>query len=310
LVAVPEAIYALLLMVLAPLLAVLLTSPPDGGDARIDAWLSVDGPVATGFSSPRGRRGVVLAMGAGRLLRADASGLEVVHTFYENHQKRVVTFRANGLTSLEVQAGEDVARGQRLGRGRSVELLVDEGPAEAFVPGRAALPAPQHEAVLVVVNVDGHRAELYERGKRVAVWEVGQGQVEGAKAELGDLKTPRGMYFVVERYAGAFTGPYAAYYSGHWLKLSYPNAFDAALGFEAGLVTSSQRDAIARSWRRRELTLQRTRLGGGIGFHGWNGAWDGADGGYLLSWGCLVLHPEELADFYRRVPLGAMVVLL
>ncbi len=140
-------------------------------------------------------------------------------------------------------------------------------------------------------------------------WEVGRGQAEGAKEARGDLRTPRGLYFVVEHTTGPFTGDFAEYFGGAWVKLNYPNAFDAERGVDAGLISRAQADDIAGKWRRRVAVPQKTKLGGGIGFHGWNAPWD-ADGGYGLSWGCVVMHPEEVRGFYDVVPVGTPVVLL
>ncbi len=94
-----------------------------------------------------------------------------------------------------------------------------------------------------------------------------------------------------------------------WHKLNYPNRHDAERGFSRGWLTAPVRDAIARDWAARQPTDQKTRLGGGIGFHGWASEWDGADGGYQLSWGCVVMHSADIAAMFERVPVGATVVL-
>lgn len=169
---------------------------------------------------------------------------------------------------------------------------------------------PGAEAVLVLVDVEGREARVLERGTERARYDIGQGQGEGAKAWRGDLKTPRGTYFVVSKSTGPFSGDFAAFYGGIWLKVNYPGPADAARGLDAGVLTPAQAAEIATAWEKRQPTLQGTKLGGGIGFHAWNAEWDGADGGYLLSWGCLVVHPRDAKDFYRRVPIGAAVVLL
>ena len=35
------------------------------------------------------------------------------------------------------------------------------------------------------------------------------------------------MYFVIDKRRGNFPGDYGAYYGGHWIKINYPNRFDA-----------------------------------------------------------------------------------
>jgi L,D-transpeptidase catalytic domain len=166
------------------------------------------------------------------------------------------------------------------------------------------------EPVTVVVDVDGREARVLVRGQEAARYDVGQGQAEGKKEWRGDLRTPRGTYFVVSKSTGPFGGTFGGYYGGIWLKVNYPGPLDAARGLDAGVITPAQAEGIAAAWSARKPTPQTTRLGGGIGFHAWIDEWDGADGGYLLSWGCLVVHPRDAQDFYRRVPLGAPVVLL
>jgi lipoprotein-anchoring transpeptidase ErfK/SrfK len=116
------------------------------------------------------------------------------------------------------------------------------------------------------------------------------------------------MYFVVQKRQGEFPGAYGAYYGGHWMKINYPNKFDAARGVAAGLVTPAQATKIANAWDRRAPTLEATRLGGGIGFHGWAREWSN-EGPRHLSWGCVVLHLSDIESFYERLPEGAMVVI-
>jgi hypothetical protein len=89
----------------------------------------------------------------------------------------------------------------------------------------------------------------------------------------------------------------------------YPNAWDAARGVDEGLITPSQQRAISKSWRRRELSMQGTRLGSGIGLHGWAGEWSN-DGSRHLSWGCVVLHMSDVEEIYASLPEGSMVVML
>ncbi|MDP1822282.1 MAG: L,D-transpeptidase [Archangium sp.] len=273
---------------------------------RIDDYVAACAVPVDGFVVPRG----AAAAAAGKVLVVKGGHVEVSHCFFENADVRVVHTVVDGLTSLEVKEGDVVARGQRLGRGAKLSVSVDGLAPAFFVRGRERLVVPGREAVLVVVDVEGHRAVRFEAGAATHEWEVGRGQAEGPKEARGDLRTPRGLYFVVEHTTGPFGGDFAEYFGGAWVKVNYPNAFDAERGVDAGLVTRQQADDISAKWKRRAAVPQRTKLGGGIGFHGWNAPWDGADGGYGLSWGCVVMHPEEVRGFYELVPLGTMVVLL
>ncbi len=149
---------------------------------------------------------------------------------------------------------------------------------------------------------------LYKKGVRAAAYDIALGQKNGQKRRRGDLKTPRGMYFVVSRHQGEFSGPYGAYYGGHWTKINYPNRYDARWGRLQGIISKSRERSIARDWAQRKLSNQKTRLGGGIGFHGWAQEWDKRESKHL-SWGCVVLHLKDIGKFYRQVPLGTMVVI-
>lgn len=271
----------------------------------IDGYLHACAAPVEGFATPGG----ATATANGTVRVAREGRVEVEHCFYENAQARTVRAVLEGLTALEVKEGDQVTRGQRLGRGKP-KLTIDGVPAADFVRGRERLVVPPREAVLVVVDVEGHRAVRFVSGRATHEWEIGRGQVEGAKEQRGDLRTPRGLYFVVEHSTGPFAGDFADYFGGAWVKLNYPNAYDAERGVDAGLVTREQADDIGAKWRRRTSVPQKTKLGGGIGFHGWNAPWDGADGGYGLSWGCVVMHPEDVRGFYDLVPVGTTVVLL
>lgn len=274
---------------------------------RIEQYVASCPTAADGFGVPK--PGQATAPAAGTVRVAKDGAVEVSHCFFENHEVRVVRSRFEGLSSLEVSEGQLVTRGQRLGRGVKVTGSLDGGPVAVFARGRERLVVPPREPVLVVVDVEEHRAVRFVAGQPTHEWEVGRGQAEGQKEQRGDLRTPRGLYFVVDRTTGPFGGDWAEYFGEAWVKVNYPNAFDAARGLDGGLISSEQADDISARWRRRAATPQRTKLGGGIGFHGWNAPWDG-DAGYGLSWGCVVLHPEEVKGFYELVPLGSAVVLL
>ena len=116
------------------------------------------------------------------------------------------------------------------------------------------------------------------------------------------------MYFVIQKHRGTFPGPYGNYYGGHWIKINYPNKFDASWGRSQGLITGQQEATIGNSWEKRTTTLENTPLGGGIGFHGWIREWDNS-GPRHLSWGCVVMHLYDIGRLYDLIPEGAMVVI-
>jgi hypothetical protein len=128
----------------------------------------------------------------------------------------------------------------------------------------------------------------------------------------GDNRTPRGKYVVTDKHQGEFGGKWAAYYGGHWIKISYPNAYDARRGLARGLVSPEEARAIEAQDARGALGSQKTKLGGGIGFHAWIEEWSDPAPGEPplgLSWGCIVVHPKDVAQFYALIPEGAIVVI-
>ena len=77
---------------------------------------------------------------------------------------------------------------------------------------------------------------------------------------------------------------------------------------ENKIIDQTTADKISKDWAAKKLTNQKTKLGGGIGFHGWANEWENS-GSRHLSWGCVVLHLSDIGDFYRQAEIGAMVVI-
>jgi len=289
----------------------------------------------------------VRAVAAGRVLFAGAAGAPwgnvvlLQHVYYENHRRQRVQSLYAHLERVEVEAGQQLKRRQRLGSvGQDpdglyaphlhLELRRDETLAPTYWPSserrdrawveqrytaptdfiatRRQLLVPQQEENLLLVDQASFRMRRFARGALQAEHDIALGQAAGRKRQRGDLKTPKGLYHVIGKSQGPFAGPYGDYYGGHWIKLNYPNAFDAADGLAREIITAAQAQEIASAWQARALTPQGTRLGSGIGFHGWIEEWDGRDSRHL-SWGCVVVHLRDIASFYAEVPVGAAVVM-
>ncbi len=290
-----------------------------------EAWLRPPAPPADGFDPPpRSTRAPagseVRALANGRVETVGDGGraLTLEHFYYENHELLRIRSVYLGLEGVTLRSGETVARGQPLGRvdakGRRTVILhssrsLSTTEAVDFTQARASLPVPAREPVLLLVSQAGNELRLYEEGREVSRVEVGFGQAEGRKRVRGDNRTPMGMYFVVQKHRGSFSGPYGEYYGGHWIRVNYPNAWDADRGLAEGLITREVRDRIARAWEERKPTDASTRLGSGIGFHGWAGEWTLEETGGRLSWGCVVMHNPDIARLFDRVPERAMVVI-
>lgn len=288
------------------------------------------------YSVANGR--VRLAKNCGRLW---GNVVIVEHLFYENHERREIHSLYAHLNEIKVAEGDAVRRRQLIATvGQDpdklfnahlhVELRRDPSLAptywpssdgkdaawlrehyedpSAFIKSHRKLPVPQNENTLVLVDQGRYKARLYTGGRAAGAYQISLGQGVGEKQVQGDNRTPKGMYFVIQKHRGDFPGAYGAFYGGHWIKVNYPNRYDAARGRAARLITPAQESAIAAAWARRAPTLETTRLGGGIGFHGWAREWRD-DGPRHLSWGCVVLHLSDIKTFYDQLPTGAMVVI-
>jgi len=265
----------------------------------------------------------------------------IEHRYYENHEPRKILSLYAHLNKIKVNKADKVTRRQVIAtigqdpdktfqahlhlelrwdaslpatywpssNGKSHDWISEHYTAPSqFISNHRTLPVPEKEKTLVLVDQQNYKARIYEAGVMRAEFDVSFGQGRGQKEIEGDNKTPKGMYFVVQKHKGEFDGPYAAYYGGHWIKINYPNKYDAERGLAQSIISKTQRDQISASWLKREPTLQNTKLGGGIGFHGWNKEWQN-DGPRHLSWGCVVMHLRDIGKLYDQVPEGAMVVI-
>lgn len=289
----------------------------------------------------------VFAVANGRVVSAEQCGqpwgnvVVVEHVFYENHQQRRIRSLYAHLQTMKVKRGEAVKRRQQIatigqdpdktfGAHLHLELRWDESLAptywpssngkdlrwvrehytepSGFIAAHRRLFVPQQEAALVLVDQESYKMRLYERGQLRGEYDISLGQGKGEKRVQGDNKTPKGMYFVLNKHRGKFDGAYGEYYGGHWIKVNYPNRYDAARGRAEGVISAQQERAIAAAWAQRKPTLENTRLGGGIGFHGWAREWQN-DGPRHLSWGCVVMHIYDIRKVFDQIPSGAMVVI-
>jgi murein DD-endopeptidase MepM/ murein hydrolase activator NlpD len=281
---------------------------------------------------------VTFAQNCGRLW---GNVITIEHYFYENHERRKIISLYAHLNEIKVKEGSVVQRRQviaTIGQDPDklfaahlhLELRWDDslsptywpssnGNNQAWVREHYAWPSgfitehrklflPQKEATLLVVDQESYKARFYQAGVLRQEYDVSFGQGKGQKLVEGDNKTPKGMYFVINKHRGDFDGPYGAYYGGHWIKINYPNKYDAARAVAQQMISRQQQSTITAAWERRAATLETTKLGGGIGFHGWIREWDNS-GPRHLSWGCVVMHLYDIQKLYDQVPEGTMVVI-
>lgn len=250
----------------------------------------------------------VLAAATGVVVETK-EGVELKTILYENNLRHEVIFRYQSTPALGLRG--PVLRGASLGNANQLKvtfLLDGQEQALDTLQRYKDLPVPQQEAVLVLISHAELQLGLYKKGQEVGRYAISLGQRQGAKERRGDNRSPQGMYYITEKSQGPFTGDFAAYFGGHWMKINYPNPWDAARGVDQGLISVEQQRQIYTAWHQRKITLQNTGLGGGIGLHGWAYEWDN-NGPRYLSWGCIVLHLKDVGNIYDALPVGTMVVL-
>lgn len=180
----------------------------------------------------------------------------------------------------------------------------------AFIRAHRKLPDPATEPQIVLIDQARYRMQVRAGGRVKREVEIGLGQEAGQKRREGDLRTPKGIYFVVDKQKGEFGGEWGEYFGGYWIKVNYPGPADADWGLENGVVDGATAAAIGAAWSERKLTPQNTQLGSGIGFHGWASEWKRQGrGGAHLSFGCVVMHNRDIASWFDDVPIGTMVVI-
>jgi hypothetical protein len=205
--------------------------------------------------------------------------------------------------------------------GRGVGCLAQARNGQREIAGRAPSSDPSDDAevlsgglrsepTLLIARKGQYRMRLYARGRLVKTYVIGLGQSPvGHKQQDGDDRTPEGRYRIIQKAEGPFAGDYGPYLGPRWLRINYPNDQDADAGFRRGLISQAQLDKIRAANRAGTLPPKDTKLGGGIGIHGWSGEWPGDDR-QNLTWGCISLQNPELIDLYDRVEVGTQVIIL
>ena len=116
----------------------------------------------------------------------------------------------------------------------------------------------------------------------------------GDKQQRDDYRTPEGEFYLCEHKANS------RFYRA--LRLSYPNAEDAARGLRQGLIDKNTCDRIRRAIRRKRVPPQNTRLGGDIMIHG-------GGVGHNWTWGCVALENKDIQELFDFLQPGTRVTI-
>ena len=117
----------------------------------------------------------------------------------------------------------------------------------------------------------------------------------GDKETEGDGKTPEGEFYVFTK------NPRSKFHLS--IGVSYPSKDDADRGFEKGLITKTERDAIISAIDAKKTPPQKTKLGGEIYIHGGGTGRD-------WTWGCVALSNEDIDELYAAIPVGTKVTIV
>lgn len=181
----------------------------------------------------------------------------------------------------------------------------------AFIDAHRKLTVPANEAVIVLAFKKPYRLFVYKNGAYLREFPLGLGQAPlGHKQKQGDNRTPEGEYRIIQKSRGPFTsGAYDAYLGVAWMRLNYPNNYDAAAGLEKKLISVAQHNSIVAANNAGKEPLKTTALGGGIGIHGWINDWED-NKQQNLTWGCISLRNGDLSQFYDLIPLQTKVIIV
>ncbi|QIF02211.1 L,D-transpeptidase family protein [Roseimicrobium sp. ORNL1] len=257
---------------------------------------------------------------------AERSVIEIEHRFVENGTLRTAVSYYKGIADTKLKPGDPVKRRQQIGviaRGAGdaptglmlgIQVETAGAPASptltpsAFIRERRKLLVPSREPEIFIAMKQDYRLYLFRKGKLVSTFPIALSQDPiGPKTREGDNRTPEGEYRITQKAKGPFGGDYGDYLGKAWIRISYPNAYDARLALAEGRITESQCTTIVSATNARKMPPAKTSLGGGVGIHGWASDWP--DGPQHLTWGCLSLREADLMALYDLMQQGALILM-
>lgn len=180
----------------------------------------------------------------------------------------------------------------------------------AFVDAHRKLLVPAKADTILIAFKKKYRMYLCSKGKLVQEFVIALGQEPlGHKQQQGDNRTPEGEYRIIQKTLGPFnSGPYDRYLGAAWLRISYPNSYDAIEGAKRRIISEAQKQSIISATKAGKEPPKTTALGGGIGIHGWVDDW-AANGHQNLTWGCISLHNSDLKKLFGMIGVPTTIVI-
>lgn len=268
----------------------------------------------------------------------------VQHVFLNNHLIDTVYSQYAHLQDLHVNSGDTITKRQLLGtigtgggaypahlhlevrtaamrdypvdywpssNGKSVAWVAEHYlQPTAFIKGHEELLVPSEVDQFLFVQKSAYQMFFFKQGELQKTYEIALSQdPNGHKVEQGDNRLPEGQYNIIQKARPPFGGSMADWFGTGWMRLNYPNPFDIQVGLDNNWISSSKASEMTNAWHRGKEPSKHTRLGGGVGIHGWNGDWSN-DGPRHLTWGCISMHNNDLDTFFDLVELQTPIVII
>jgi murein L,D-transpeptidase YafK len=126
----------------------------------------------------------------------------------------------------------------------------------------------------------------------------------GTKRQLGDKKTPLGVYKVVN-----FRSDSKFHF---FMQLDYPNLIDAWYGYKNEVITAGEFKKIASAYKNKQMPPQDTALGGYIGIHGLGKITEqrlSIHQSYDWTEGCIAVTNDQINELRQYVKIGTPVMI-
>ncbi|HZP40108.1 MAG TPA: L,D-transpeptidase [Candidatus Binatia bacterium] len=176
-------------------------------------------------------------------------------------------------------------------------------PLDLFHPVRVTTPPPpvvaddddhlawaEAEPFFIVVRKSCRTLDVYRFGSRIRSFDAVFGlNGSGSKLYEGDLRTPRGIYMIVDKRSHPRWR--------HFMLLDYPNLQDVHrywVAMESGDIP--------------ERGDRYAGIGGAVGIHGTDKPSLNANN-VDWTWGCISLQNRDIEDLNRLVPVGTLVLI-
>lgn len=178
-----------------------------------------------------------------------------------------------------------------------------------FIEDRRSLTHPCTEKKMLIAIKSKYKLYRIENGLIKDTIEIALGQSSKYhKVRQGDNRTPEGEYKLTQKAKGPFSGAVGPYFGERWIRLSYPNWYDAEKGYKNKVISLADKEKIQKAILNNHMPPKNTELGGGIGLHGWSGEWD-VNGHRDITWGCISINNPDLVKLYDKVKVGDRIII-